>query len=96
MKQFFLPPQLKSIWYTNNPKLESADSVHQILMFGTLKEIKSLKKQIGDKTVVKLFVDHPKKVYNAAALNFIKNFILGISTSIDEQKYLKYTSRPTR
>ena len=44
----------------------------------------------------KLFLSYPKKVYTQAALGFVKNFILNITGSIDEAKYLKYTPRSTR
>ena len=87
---------IKSVWYSAKADLKSPDSVHQILMFGDLKEIETLKKTIGQDKVKELFLSFPKKVYTYPALNFIKNFILGIDTPIDEQKYLKVTPRPVR
>ena len=86
----------KHVWYASYSDIKSPDVIHQILMFGKLSDIQSLKRKLGDKTVKELFLRFPKKVYTAAALNFIKNFILRISTHIDEQKYLKYTPRITR
>lgn len=86
----------KRVWYAPNAKSASPDTIHQILMFGKLSEIKSLKKAVGESTIKKVFLHYPKKIYTAPALNFIKNFILGIQASIDEQKYLKYTSRVIR
>ncbi|MDP3987552.1 MAG: hypothetical protein Q8P80_00205 [Candidatus Levybacteria bacterium] len=86
----------KRIWYSNEVNIKSPDAVHQTLMFGTLKEIKSLKKSLGENAVKSLFIRFPKKIYTASALNFIKNFVLNIRTSIDEQKYLKYTPRNIR
>jgi len=83
------------VWYSPDPKISSPDTIHQVLMFGTLTEIKSLKKTLGLPTIRKLFLDYPKKVYTATALNFIKNFILTINSSIDEQQYLKNTPRNT-
>lgn len=84
---------MKSVWYSNKADINSPDAIHQILMYGNLKEIKSLKKTLGEKKVKELFLSHPKKVYTAPALNFIKNFVLNIQTPIDEQKYLKTTPR---
>lgn len=84
------------VWYATNTKITSPDTIHQILMFGKLSDIQSLKKEIGEANVKRLFLDYPKKIYTAPALNFIKNFILGIPTSLDEQKYLKTTPRITR
>lgn len=86
----------KRVWYAPKTDLTSADAIHQILMFGTLADIQSLKKTIGEQAIREAFLRSPKKVYTASALNFIKNFILRISTSIDEQQYLTYTPRITR
>ncbi|MDO8638302.1 MAG: hypothetical protein Q7R43_01910 [Candidatus Daviesbacteria bacterium] len=83
----------KKVWYSDKIDINSPDAVHQILMYGNLQEIKSLKKTLGEKKVKELFLSHPKKVYTAPALNFIKNFILNIPTLINEQKYLKSTPR---
>lgn len=80
-------------WYLNNKDVNSPDIIHQILMFGTLKDIKSLKKTLGENKLKKLFLNFPKKIYTSCALNFIKNFILHINIQIDEQKYLKTSSR---
>lgn len=80
-------------WYHTSNNDKSPDTVHQILAYGTLEEISSMKEASGEEKIKELFLDHPKKVYTLAALNFTKNFILHISNSIDEQKYLKYTPR---
>ena len=69
--------------------------MHQVLAYGTFNEIKSLKNTLGEKIMKEIFVTHPKKLYTASALNFIKKFVLHLS-SIDEQKYLKSTPRYTR
>lgn len=84
------------VWYAPETDIKSPDTIHQILMFGKLSEIQSLKKTLGESTIKKLFLRYPKKVYTAVALNFIKNFILDITTPIDEQQYLKYTPRAIR
>ena len=84
---------IKQIWYAKNTDINSPDTIHQILMFGQLKDIKSLKKRVGENEIKKLFLSHPKKIYTSASLNFIKKFILGINTPIDEQKYLKNSPR---
>lgn len=84
------------VWYASGADIKSPDTIHQVLMFGKLSEIQFLKKTLGESTIKELFLRYPKKVYTAAALNFIKNFILGIITPIDEQQYLKYTPRAIR
>lgn len=80
-------------WYTNSKSKKSPDAIHQILAFGSLYDIQSLKKTIGVKQLKSLFIKYPKKVYSAPLFNFIKNIFLHINTSIDEQKYLKNSRR---
>lgn len=80
-------------WYSPSINEKSPDSVHQILAFGSLDDIKSLKKAIGEKKIKEFFLKNPKKVYTSPTLNFIKNFVLNINDSVDEQKYLKSTPR---
>lgn len=80
-------------WYTNSKSKKSPDAIHQILAFGSLYDIKFLKKVIGINELKSLFLKYPKKIYTAPLFNFIKNIILRIHTSIDEQKYLKNTPR---
>lgn len=88
--------QTKWVWYSPKIDIKSPDAIHQILMFGKLQDIKSLKKEVGETAIKELFLRYPKKIYTAAAFNFIKNFILRLHTPIDEQKYLKITPRHTR
>lgn len=84
------------VWYDSHADIKSPDTIHQILMFGKLSQIQSLKKTLGESTIKELFLRYPKKVYTAPALNFIKNFILGITISLDDKQYLKYTPRTIR
>lgn len=86
----------KRVWYSSKADIKSPDTIHQILMFGKLSEIRSLKKKVGEAKIKEIFLYFPKKIYTHAALNFIKKFILGIQTSVDEQKYLKTTPRIIR
>ncbi len=79
-------------WYTNAKNKKSPDTVHQILAFGSLSDIRSLKKILGEKKLKTLFLKYPKKIYTAPLLNFVKNIVLHISL-IDEKKYLKNTPR---
>ena len=83
-------------WYTNKVNEKSPDTIHQILAFGTLDDIRILKKTVGEEKMRELFLQYPKKVYTLAGLEFITNFILNITSSIDEAKYLKNTPRSIR
>ena len=87
---------IKHPWYSKEADINSPETIHYILMFGSLKDIAFLKESVGEQTMREFFLRYPKKIYTSSALHFIKNFILGISTSIDEQRYLKYTSRNLR
>jgi hypothetical protein len=79
------------LWYTN--KYNVQDAIHHTLALGTLEEIRSLKKELGEDTIRDIFLRYPQKLYIAPTLNFIKKFILHIQDSIDEQRYLKHTPR---
>lgn len=83
-------------WYTNKVEEKTPDSVHQALAYGTLDDIQALKNKVGEAEIKELFLHYPKKIYTLPALNFIKNFVLNIASSIDERKYLKDTPRSTR
>jgi hypothetical protein len=84
-------------WYAPKTDISSPDTIHQILMYGTLNEISTLIKKQGIEKVKKVFVKFPKKIYTNSAFNFIKNFILEINKPVlDEQKYLKSSPRNIR
>lgn len=85
----------KRVWYSPKTDIKSPDTIHQILMFGKLSEIQTLKKKVGESKIKEVFLHFPKKIYTHTSLNFIKKFILKIHTSIDEQKYLKTAPRTT-
>lgn len=86
---------MKQTWYSTTQDTQSPDAIHQILAYGTLDEIRLLKKAIGEETIKKLFLGFPKKIYTSSALYFIKHFILHITNPIDEQKYLRNAPRHT-
>lgn len=83
-------------WYSNPTSIKSPDSIHQILAFGTIDEVRNLIHSIGEAKLRKLFLRYPKKIYTQPALNFIKNFILHIKGQVNGQKYLKNTPRNIR
>lgn len=85
--------KIKHIWYSTNVDPSSTDSIHQILMFGKLEDIRSLKEVVGENAIKSAFLTSPKKIYTPAAFNFIKNFVLELTDTVDEQQYLKHTPR---
>lgn len=84
------------VWYANSSSLDSPDTIHQILAFGTLEDIKELKVKVGQNKLQKMFIENPKKIYNPKLLNFIKNYFLQINQAIDDDKYLKASPRALR
>jgi len=83
-------------WYTEPSNINSADTIHQILAYGKLEEVLSLRKKEGREKLCQVFLTHPKKVYSPSSLYFIKKFILGIDEQLDEKKYLKNAPRYIR
>ena len=83
-------------WYSKNTSLDSPDTLHQILAFGTLEDLKQLKKEVGQESLQTMFVRYPKKIYTPQSLAFIKKFILHLTHPIDDNKYFKHTPRYTR
>lgn len=83
-------------WYAQATNPTSPDAIHQICAFGTLEDIRELKKTVGAQELQKMFISYPKKVYTPETLNFIKTIILHISSPLDDQKYLKSAPRYTR
>ncbi len=83
-------------WYSNETSIDSPDTIHQILEYGTLQDITELKKKVGLQKLKNIFLAHPKKVYTPASFNFISKFILTVTTPIHKDAYLKSTSRNIR
>lgn len=52
--------------------------IHQILMYGDLKELAWLFKTYGKKIVVNVFLNHPSKQYPKETFHFVKNFLLNL------------------
>lgn len=83
-------------WYNKKLKLDSPETIHQVLICGSLEDIKELQDTLGKAKIRTTFSSFPYKGYTPADLNFIKNFILNIKVPIDDSQYLKTTLRDTR
>jgi len=94
VKCAFIPKNLQGIlWSVNVNKLDIEKDkeyiIHQILMFGTLKEIRWLIHTYGLETVKKTFQKSPAKIYSPAAFHFIKNLLLGLRRKrLDASRYV--------
>ena len=63
--------------------------IHQVLMYGSLENIRHLLEHYGRDTVSRIFVSNPKNIYTPQAFNFIKNYILKIDEDIAPEKYAR-------
>jgi hypothetical protein len=81
------------LWYKKSDDTQSADTIHQILAFGTLEDIADLKSEVGDKKMREIFIQKPRNVYTKADFNFVKQYLLKIDQEIDETSYLKTSAR---
>ena len=82
----------KFTWYNQKSQLDNPETIHQIMSFGEIDDIKKMEQLIGIKKIKELYLKYPK-VYSRSVFLFINNYILKTKEPIDEQKYLKNTSR---
>lgn len=79
-------------WSKNEQKLNKGDEIYQVnqvLMYGSLEEIKEILNKLGRERVKHVFIENPAKIYTKPAFNFIKNYILKIEEPLDQSKYVK-------
>lgn len=71
--------------------------IHQVLAYGTLKEILWLLKVYTNKDIIDTFTCFPYKDYIKPRFNFVKNIILGLKNiSMNEARYVKNIPRDIR
>ena len=63
--------------------------IHQVLMYGSLDDIKRLFAHYGKSAVSRVFTSHPQKIYTPAAFNFIKTYLLGIHAALPQDRYVR-------
>ena len=93
-----VPKTLQAVlWSRNVSKLDIKRDknyiIHQVLMYGSLEDIKWLKKTYKPGDIKKEFIQKPRKLYTIPAYNFIKQYLLGINKSLQEDRYVKTTPR---
>lgn len=102
MRNITIPKKLQPILWSTNVKLLDKERdkgyiINQVLIYGTLDEIKWLFDIYSKKEVVRAFLTKPRKLYPREAYYFIKNFILSLKDKIlDEQDYVTSISGYTR
>lgn len=102
MKRKAVPKSLQPIlWSTDVKKLDlSRDKgyiIHQVLIYGTLAEIRWLFSTYTKSQVIKVFLSHPVKLYPKKIYAFVKNYLLGLSQVIlDTEDYVTSIFGPVR
>lgn len=73
-----------------DPEADKVYVIHQTLMHGSLEQIKQVINFYSLHEVIKVFVNHPRKIYTKPAFNFIKNFILKLKEKkLNDNLYVK-------
>lgn len=94
MKATKIPPHLQAILWSvdiNHLSLKKHKGyiIHQILRYGTIKDIKWLFNTYGEKKVREAFLQYPSKNYFKKNFYFIKNYILGLENlHLNEDDYV--------
>ena len=71
--------------------------IHQILMYGSFKEIRWLYTVYSDNLINDIFANRPMKVYTKTGFNYVKNYILNLSgQDISPDKYVNAFYGPSR
>ena len=102
MNSRMIPKKLQPILWSTNVNLLDIEKhkgyiINQVLIYGTLDEIKWLFDTYSKREVVRVFLTKPSKQYQKEIYYFIKNFILSLKDNIlDEQDYVTSISGPTR
>lgn len=102
MKRKTIPKRLQAIlWSADIKNLDLKRDrnyiIHQILQYGTLKDIKWLFDVYSKEKVRELFVTHPNRNYAKDDLYFISRFLLDpIHVPIDENDYVTSLFGPIR
>ena len=90
-----IPKEFQPIlWSTNIKNLDLEYDreyiIHQVLMYGTLKQIGWLFKVYKENTIREVFLERPQNIYTPPAFYFIKNIILGLQNiPLSKKKYVK-------
>lgn len=89
-----IPNKLQSVLWSCNInqldlKRDRAYIIHQILIYGTMKDLKWLFKIYSKKDVINAFIDTPYKNYPQFIYHWVKNCLLGLrKTDLDINNYV--------
>ena len=88
------------LWSKSTKKLDLGKNkvyiINQILAFGTLEHLKWLFRVYREKEIVKVFLEHPLKIYQESTFHFVKNILLNLKGEIRQEKYVSTLPRNIR
>lgn len=96
------PKRLQPILWSTNVKLLDLERdknyiIHQVLLYGTFKELRWLLQTYTQRTIIYVFTKHPIKMYPRRMYYFIKNFLLSLhDRRLDEERYVTAISGPVK
>ena len=91
------PASLQGVlWSVNVQQLDMQKDkeyiIHQVLINGTMKDLKWLFTTYGKSTIAECFLNHPMKIYPRIDFFFVKNLLLSLSNiQLDENLYMSST-----
>lgn len=90
-----IPPSWQGILWSAPIKRLDVDRdrdyiIHQVLMYGTLKQVHWLMRTYGAGLVKEVFMRHPQAIYSPPIFHFVKDFVLGLKKQrLEKQHYVK-------
>ncbi|PIV12741.1 MAG: hypothetical protein COS47_00935 [Candidatus Nealsonbacteria bacterium CG03_land_8_20_14_0_80_36_12] len=96
-----IPSEFQGIlWSANVRELDLEEDknyiIHQVLMYGSLEQIRWLFRTYKKEEIKKVFIENPVPIYTKPIFYFIKNIILNLKKKLDEKKYIKNIIGPFR
>lgn len=95
----WLQPTLWSVKVENlDLKEDKVYIINQVLAYGGWRDFKWLFKTYTKKTIRKVFIHQPLRIYNSMNFNFTKEILLRLNNiKLDSRKYVRYIyQRPSK
>lgn len=92
--RIYIPKSLQGVlWSVNVRKLDPEEDreyiIHQVLMYGTLQQIRWLLDAYGKAAVRQVFLGAPSRIYSRSYFYLVKDIILGLKNKwLSEKQYV--------
>lgn len=96
------PKTLQPFLWSTNVNLLDVDRdksyiIHQILLYGTFKELQWLLTTYSKKEIIETFTNKPIRMYPKDMYIFVKDYLLGLEqVRLNEEDYVTSISQPLR